>query len=171
MFSVLSFMRIWLNKRQYYFHKDEQLRQDLIQWTETFDDTDLLPTTVMGFRLFVKTLVLFFFFHTRHDGCVEGTGGYQFYVAASILFNNKRVIFKNSETLCQLFVVIFKNSETLSTFRHCTYHNQFEGDRKTYKKSVEGKLADEDMDGAPDPFPAPTIKGFDFLDIHPIEMV
>lgn len=28
-----------------------------MQWTESFDDTDLPPTTVLGFKLFVKTLV------------------------------------------------------------------------------------------------------------------
>lgn len=57
MLSVLSFLRLWLNKRQYYFHKDELLRQELMEWTEGFDDKDLPPTTVLGFRLFVKTLV------------------------------------------------------------------------------------------------------------------
>jgi hypothetical protein len=60
--SVLSFLRLWLNKRQYYFHKDDSLREELILWTESFEETDLLPTTVLSFKLFVKDLVSVIFF-------------------------------------------------------------------------------------------------------------
>ena len=36
---------------------------------------------------------------------------------------------------------------------------------------MEAQLADEDLDDAPEPYLLPTIRPFDFLDIHPVEMV
>lgn len=53
----MEFYKTWLNKRQYFFHEDESLKEAFVEWVQSINEEGLDAIKVKGFQLFVETQV------------------------------------------------------------------------------------------------------------------